>query len=320
MQTTDTASSASLQSRGFLLLPSFFSHTDLQALIAGFESTSTRSKPGDDVKFASRKTLAILSDKLAPVTARIERETDIRVDLKICGVYFDTLDIARWKTPPSFHQDHDGYYLFQNVAHYLNFYIPIIKPDPEKSNLSLVPFDLLQARDPRTFARLMGRGASRLRPLKSGQTQVLDDALGDRWLMNCPVQEIAITPTLHAGDLLIMRGDLIHKTQDSDSRRVAISFRMTNSTQIVRKRNFLQGSRKKLSYMIEHRNHFIKALRSFPPLGELTVGEIHSSLQAKTGPVTTSRFLLTLLYHKLCLYLQPSSSNRMTTVAPPNLR
>lgn len=310
MKATDSTPWATLESRGFLHIPSFFSHSDLQALISDFESTSAGSNSNHQVKFASRSALKTLADKLAPVVALIKREAHINVDRTICGVYFDTNDIARWKTPPAFHQDHEDYYLFQDLANYLNFYIPIIKENPEKSNLSFVPFDVLQKRDRKTFERLRGRGASRLQLLQSGRTKVLDDACGNSWLMNCPVDEIAITPTLHAGDVLVLRGDVIHKTQDSDTRRVAVSYRMADSNHIVKKSNLLKGSLVKLKYMTGYRNQFIKVLRCFPSMGEITVGELYSHLLTKADPVTVARFLFTLLLHKARLYVQSFSRSK----------
>lgn len=289
---------ATLESRGFTHISSFFADSDLHVLINDFESVHTDTNTNYQIKFVSDDVLASFMDKLAPVVAAITHKTRINVDLTICGVYFDTDKITF-----SYHQDHEDHYLFQGLYDYLNFYIPIIKPNPEKSNLSIVPFDFLQTRDPKTFERLRGRGASRLRLLKAGRTKVFDDVRGDSWLMNCCVDEIAITPTLCAGDLLVMRGDVIHRTQDADTRRVAVSLRMANSNQIVRKCDLLKGSLVKFRYMIGCRNQFIRALRCFQTMEETTIGELYSHLRATSDPITISGFLLALLQQKLRLQL-----------------
>jgi hypothetical protein len=59
--------------------------------------------------------------------------------------------------------------------------------------------------------------------------------------------------------------------------------------------------------MIGARNQFIKALRCFPTVDEITIGELHSHLRTTANPVTISRFIFTLMYHKLHSYVQPLS-------------
>jgi hypothetical protein len=54
-------------------------------------------------------------------------------------------------------------------------------------------------------------------------------------VLSCDFDEIGDTPQLEAGDLLLLRGDVFHKTQDTDTDRIAISFRMVNSKTIVRR-------------------------------------------------------------------------------------
>jgi len=54
-----------------------------------------------------------------------------------------------------------------------------------------------------------------------------------RYLVDFDLDALAVTPSLSAGDLLLMRGDLIHKTQDADTQRVSTSIRVTYSKKTI---------------------------------------------------------------------------------------
>ena len=53
--------------------------------------------------------------------------------------------------------DHDSFLMHQCHRNYVNLYIYIIKPDPERSGLSLVRSDAQAAADP-SQARVLHRG------------------------------------------------------------------------------------------------------------------------------------------------------------------
>lgn len=58
------------------------------------------------------------------------------------------------------HQDRENYWMWNDVKNYLNFYIPVVKPIVEKSNLTVVPLDRLHSRAPEIHDRLISRGAT----------------------------------------------------------------------------------------------------------------------------------------------------------------
>lgn len=125
--------------------------------------------------------------------------------------------------------------------HMLNFWIPIVKTEVSKSNLSLVPFDRLRERSEAAYEVMFGGGGCRFIP-ESGRTAVFANdgqifeadtpAEPTLWL-DFDVEELVVTPQLAAGDCLLLRGDLPHRTQDADSERVAASVRVTYSGKTV---------------------------------------------------------------------------------------
>jgi hypothetical protein len=56
------------------------------------------------------------------------------------------------------------------------------------------------------------------------------------------IDEIAETPDLVAGDLIVARGDVLHKTQDADTIRAALSTHALWSETALDKEMMLQGS------------------------------------------------------------------------------
>jgi hypothetical protein len=149
----------------------------------------------------------------------------LRVDRLLKGYYFATAYVNY-----GWHQDFDV--IAQDLVNYLNVYIPIVKPLREKSNLSVIPFDALAAQSGTACRRLKGGCAHVLSPLGDGRPglRVLDTRDGSTFELDVPVdlQQVAVTPELAAGDLLLVRADVIHRTQDASTERIAISIRAVN--------------------------------------------------------------------------------------------
>ena len=56
----------------------------------------------------------------------------------------------------------------------------------------------------------------------AGGTLAVNEDRGAARFANVRMEELAVTPHLAAGDLLLMRGDIVHRTQDTDTARVAL--------------------------------------------------------------------------------------------------
>ncbi|MHB2017859.1 MAG: hypothetical protein ACYCW6_12995, partial [Candidatus Xenobia bacterium] len=171
------------------------------------------------------------------ISKAVSESTDIRVDVPAFGSYV-AIEKGRPEGWQDWHQDALTWYLQQDNHHYLNVYVPIVKPDRQKSNMYVVPFDRLEAHaDASLLSRLRGGGGRRARGEAGGRTVLLDDQDGGYDVLSCNLMDLAVIPELAAGDLLLMRGDLFHRTQDVDTDRVAVSFRLARaSTQISRRR------------------------------------------------------------------------------------
>ncbi len=187
------------------------------------------------------------------------------------GVYFSTAKNQKL----DWHQDHESYYLYQNHHDYLNFYIPIVKPDREKSNISVVPFDILKSKSPDIYEKILGKGAVSYQ-VKENKTIIFNCNEGGKYgVLPYDINEIAFTPMLDSGDLLLMRGDVIHKTQDADTQRIAASIRIANGEHKMSKTKMLKGGKVKLDLMANNRGEYEAAIACFDALGkdEMTIKE-----------------------------------------------
>lgn len=140
----------------------------------------------------------------------------------------------------NWHIDHYTYYFHKDHKNYLICYLPILKPSKNHSNVALIPYNVLKKNDFYTFNKIKHRGAVRFRKVehdtkpwfdlrfkkktKVGNWYALDDYLDhiDGWKVNFDLEKKKIVPKLNLNDLLIMRADVIHKTNDALTDRIAI--------------------------------------------------------------------------------------------------
>ncbi len=142
----------------------------------------------------------------------------------------------------NWHLDHYSYFIHKDHTNWLICYLPVLKPERSISNVSIIPTNVLRERDPYTHEAIKGRGAMRFRKVevdtlewfehrfqshpgpRIGSWWAVDDyddsSMG--WELRLDLEECKQTPQLDVGDLLIMRADVIHRTEDSLSDRIAI--------------------------------------------------------------------------------------------------
>jgi hypothetical protein len=233
-----------LQTRGFVVVRSLLSPAEVDEVRRAYEQSrrgetlyvSMVAKP-QDVKF--------VASRLATLLPAIREATDIQTDtLSEEGFFFPTE-----YTKLGWHTDHKSYYTVQDHYHYLNFWMPILKPRPDKSGLGLVPMDRLREAAPEVFAAVVRRGAA------SVQDGVLRYETDDGRIRSLPcpdslVNAIAAAPDVSPGDVIVARTDVLHKTQDAETTRVALTMRGMWSQQPLSKKTLLTGSPEKHQRML----------------------------------------------------------------------
>ena len=262
---------------GFSVVRGFLDAEDIAALTQDFHSTALSDNRNYSLKTVGLKAFARIKPKLDRIAAEVRAGTDISVDLFQGATYF-----ANELTSLEWHQEFEPFYLCQDLYNYLNFYLPFVKEDPRRSNVTLVPFDTLLARDPRASALVLRRGAQSF-VRRDGQTILSNSTDGRKHVLDLDLESVATAPPLDAGDLLVVRGDVVHRTQDTETRRIAASFRMARGASVVTRAQLAEGGLHKLRVLLKSRRTFECAFEHFSELGrdESTVAQLSKHLRAR---------------------------------------
>jgi hypothetical protein len=270
-----TPSLSDLETRGFVVVPSFLSEHELETVRADFNQQPTSANRNYGVSIASPEVKDAILGRIEGILREVVAQTSLRPDLPRAGAYFAT---ARGITF-AWHQDHESFFTAHNHFDYLNFYIPIVKPVREKSNLCVVPFDTLERECPGTYRRLYRSGATRFIRLGTRRLVFCDDS-GTVHLMRRDIEQLAETPLLTAGDLLLMRGDIVHRTQDAETERVSLSFRVGSSQAEVSRAALADGGLHKARMMANSAGYYERVFKAFDLAGKdvMTLTELDSVL------------------------------------------
>ncbi|WP_437948605.1 phytanoyl-CoA dioxygenase family protein [Sorangium sp. So ce296] len=280
-----------LDSTGYVVVRSFLNDAEIARFEADYAASS-----GVDTSYGVRQVSAgarsAIDEKLAAMARAVAGASSVRVDIASVCAFGSAYFTTEGEIGTAWHQDAVSYFAYQNHHDYLNFYVPIVKPVRERSNLCVIPLDAFAARSPELAARLRGRGATRF-VVKDGATTVHDNNTGGiHGVLPYALDELAVTPQLGRGDLLLLRGDVIHRTEDKDTHRVAVSIRMMNRETRVRRAELVRGGLLKAVVMTHGRRDFRRLFDCFDAAGkdELTIGEI-ASFEASARPARATSFV-----------------------------
>ena len=234
-----------LDTKGYVVIPGFLQdEAAVDVLLKGFDQGRPPDKYPYGFKLLGNRQLRAAWRTIEPVLAEIRAVTSIHVDL-LTSLTMSHYITTRLADRSSYlHQDFDlDYKLTRDHHNYLNFWISLRKPVRELSNVTLIPFDRLRLEAPNAFDTLIDGGGTRL-VVRDGSTLIYgrhgsilaeDREPEPNMQLDFDIEEFAVTPYLESGDLLLMRGDAIHRTQDSDTERVAASIRVTSSRKTIRR-------------------------------------------------------------------------------------
>ena len=247
-----------LETKGFIHVQRFLSPADVAACRDDYARQPVDEKNKNNaLSVASELATSTLQPAIEDLMARVRANTTIRVDANLGSYYFATTrGVFPW------HQDHESWLTTQNHWDYLNLFIPVVKPRKDKSNLCIVPFDVLERESPKTFRSLVRRGAMLAYDLPDRQLLFQSDS-GVAHLTRVPLERLSFVPQLEAGDMLMLRGDILHRTQDGDTERVALSIRLGDSQTIIRRSRLADGGLMKMRTMSQNIQQYEPFFRAF---------------------------------------------------------
>lgn len=181
----------------------------------------------------------IASDRFSYCAIRINKSSS-EPQLKIPFNYHQDPKVAPGGVL-NWHIDHYSYYLHKDHYNWLICYIPIFKPLKHFANLAVVPTDVVKQHDPYLHQQIQGRGAMRFRCVESDTIEWFEMRFPDQlikvgdWFaiddyndsspgfkIHIDLEKHKVVPELEVGDMLIMRADVIHCTNDAGSDRISV--------------------------------------------------------------------------------------------------
>lgn len=231
-----------LKTKGYTVIPNFLTQEEIDIFLADYNKVRTNSLTNHP-QYVSQASLD-LPRKIFSKLTQVSKSSGLKIDMLTPGAIYTSTESMDME----WHQDHQSYYFEQQLYHYLNFYIILEKDDPMLSGLSVIPFDTLAELAPDHVDKFINSGAKRLQP-EDKTTRIYDDDIGKEWILPINIEDIKESPKLSPGDLLLIRGDTIHKTQDVLTKRVAISIRCSDSSAPISLKKIRQGGQYKKDWL-----------------------------------------------------------------------
>ena len=268
--TTDESAATQIKRRGFTVIPGFLDAPAVAGFAGNYRDGGTLDNKMYSLGMADANKVEAIKPAIRELLDEIREGSGIDINFIGGGVFFATergIDF-------SWHQDHESFFMHQTHRNYLNLYIPVIKPVREKTNLSIIPADNFAERSPGLWAKLENGGASGA-AFRQGRTTITNDCHGGvHGTLDYDIEELSETPELAAGDALLLRGDIFHRTQDTQTSRVALSIRMFNDVQTVTRRHFEQSCPVKNAFMERNSAMYERIGRVFADHESLTFRQL----------------------------------------------
>ena len=256
-----------LSSTGLVVIPQFLSNEEVALLYDEYHTQEETDNKNYSYKNISQSTAAIIHKKIEQALQLIKKQTLLDIDLIVPGGIYINNQLVNFP----WHQDHESFYSLQQHSNYLNFYIPILKEYPDKSGLHVIPFDKIKEYIPQYLSKIKNNGATRYDTTNSEMTSVYNDETGEEYTIPFNISNLCLAPRLLAGDLLVMRGDIIHRTQDTETNRISVSFRATQGNALISKERLLSGCAIKQDFIKKNSNQYEGFLKTFEKLGKDTI-------------------------------------------------
>lgn len=231
-----SATFSELETNGFIILHNAVNADEINLLIKKYKESPNSilfSFP-KEINLETGLPISTLRSTAESILNDINRETSIKTDwVSPSGVYFNNQ-----RSKLDWHQDHEIYYKTQDTFNNLNFWIPIIKPNIDKDGLRIIPFNTLKEKIPEiTEKYIIHKGAQRFK-FNDNKTTIFNDDVGTQVTVDEDILSLSEEIHINVGDILIFRGDIIHRTSESKNQRVAIAFRTVSKNTIFSKSKF----------------------------------------------------------------------------------
>lgn len=255
-----------LLTKGYTVVSNFLTPQEVGLFVEDFNAGNSSSKSLNVGAYEMVNASTTALKTIYPKITAILKQCGLPVDLILPGgMYTNTKTINL-----GWHQDHTSYYIFQQHTNYLNFFIGLVKPDQQRTGLTVVPLDRLQQLIPNHIQYVLNKGAAQCF-VDGDVTTLVSDDTGETITLPINIESIAESPAFGEGDLLLLRGDVLHRTQDTSTYRVALSVRCTDSTAPMSIDKMLSGNQTKLDVLASNPQMVAKIKSKFDQYNSTTI-------------------------------------------------
>lgn len=264
-----------LETYGFLVIPRFLNEEELSTIL----TIHTKVLENYNLNGSSNKNYKILReivpnsvhDKIKLLLTDINKNTRLKTNI-LTHSNADYLDNSLVKF--DWHQDHETYFKWQNAHDVLNFWIAISKPVSTESGLDIIPQNVLKNENLTIFnEHILNKGAKDFKT-DNTTTVMYDSETGIKTILPFNIDTLKVSPITSAGDLILLRGDVIHKSQSPTTPRLAISLRAVDSNYVITKEKFFSGSNHKQSMIQSNIRSYNPFIETYNNKDVVTIGEI----------------------------------------------
>jgi len=233
-----------LETDGYLVIPNFLNSSEVEEILNQFrfykEEFDTSGPDNKNYNVIYSDLTESLTNKAKSLIENISNNTDIK--LSGFGEKLENIDSSITKF--GWHQDHEVYYTYQDAYNCVHFWIPIVKPDINQTGIDIVPHSKFEKICPAIFQKyIKSKGAKRFL-LRPPRIEMYDDEGGELIFLDFDFDDIKDTPTVGPGDLILLRGDAIHRSQirnDNAPWRLSVAFWAFNLEANITKERFYSG-------------------------------------------------------------------------------
>jgi hypothetical protein len=105
------------------------------------------------------------------------------------------------------------------------------------------------------------------------------DETGAEYQLPVNIDTLAVHPELSAGDLLLIRGDVIHRTQDAEKQRTAVSIRYTKGNAPISRAQLLSGCDFKRNMIKNNQRTYDSILEKFNTQDVVTAFDLYGEMK-----------------------------------------
>ena len=217
-----------LQLDGFTVIRGFCSAEEVKEMKGLYEAMPSNENKNYAAKNAEFP--PVVMQRFRELLPYIRSHADIPVDQVWEAQVYATKQSAQ-DNKFDWHVDQGTYSICGTHFAMLNLYLAVHKTVPDKSNLSVLPWRAFEKANPAFAKRMKDKGSFCWLAGEMGNPERPDPSVlymhDQRSMSHAELgpdpNSIAHTPHLNAGDLLILKQDLPHKTQDNETARIAFT-------------------------------------------------------------------------------------------------